>query len=100
MKAPAFWWEDGSIASALLAPIGQVWGWISAARMARDGARAAVPVVCIGNLVAGGAGKGHKSPHGHPGCRHKSPHDKSHKSHKEHYLLKSYELMSLCLIKL
>lgn len=57
MKAPAFWWEDGSTASALLAPIGQVWGWISAARMARDGARAAVPVVCIGNLVAGGAGK-------------------------------------------
>lgn len=57
MKAPAFWWEHGSAAAALLAPAGWLWGRIAAARMARPGRRAAVPVVCIGNLVAGGAGK-------------------------------------------
>lgn len=57
MKAPAFWWADGSAAAALLAPVGWIWGRVAAARMARRGARAPVPVVCIGNLVAGGAGK-------------------------------------------
>ncbi len=57
MKAPAFWWEDGSAASALLAPAAWIWGRVAAARMAGNGARAAVPVICIGNLVAGGAGK-------------------------------------------
>jgi tetraacyldisaccharide 4'-kinase len=57
MKAPAFWWEDGSAASALLAPAAWIWGRVAAARMAGNGARAAVPVICIGNLNAGGTGK-------------------------------------------
>ena len=41
MKAPAFWWEDGSAASALLAPAAWIWGRVAAARMAGNGARAA-----------------------------------------------------------
>ncbi len=57
MKAPAFWWTDGSAAAALLSPVGWIWGRVAAARMARDGVKAAIPIVCIGNLVAGGAGK-------------------------------------------
>ncbi len=57
MRAPEFWRRDG-LAPALLAPLG--WGVDLAGRARRRLARAApapVPVICIGNLVAGGAGK-------------------------------------------
>lgn len=57
MQAPAFWSED-SIVSRLLSPIGCAYGYAAAARSRR--ARPAHidrPVICIGNLVAGGAGK-------------------------------------------
>lgn len=57
MRSPAFWWEEGSAAAALLGPIGWIWGRVATARMARPGRRATIPVVCVGNLVAGGAGK-------------------------------------------
>lgn len=58
MKAPAFWWDrtPGAIARLLL-PFGALYGALTARRMARDGARADVPVICIGNFTAGGAGK-------------------------------------------
>lgn len=57
MRAPAFWWRPPSLASALLAPIGWIYGAVTARRMARPGTRAGVPVICVGNFVAGGAGK-------------------------------------------
>ncbi len=41
----------------LLAPIGAVNGALAARRMARAGATAPCPVVCIGNFTLGGAGK-------------------------------------------
>jgi len=41
----------------MLAPAAAVYGAIAARRMARSGTRAAVPVICIGNLTLGGAGK-------------------------------------------
>ncbi|HLY44445.1 MAG TPA: tetraacyldisaccharide 4'-kinase [Stellaceae bacterium] len=62
MRAPDFWHAEsglmGSFAAGLLAPVGSAWG--AATRLRRAIARpyrAAVPVVCVGNLVAGGAGK-------------------------------------------
>jgi tetraacyldisaccharide 4'-kinase len=57
MKAPAFWSRPPGLLARLLAPLGLVYGAITAWRMGRSGARAAVPVICIGNLTAGGAGK-------------------------------------------
>ena len=58
MKAPAFWWtEERTPAARLLAPAGAIYGALTAARMGRTGASARVPVLCVGNLVAGGAGK-------------------------------------------
>lgn len=57
MRTPDFWQRKG-YASALLAPAGWFYaagGWLRF-RLARP-ARAPVPVVCVGNLVAGGAGK-------------------------------------------
>ena len=58
MKAPDFWWDRSpGIIARLMLPIGAVYGALTALRMARKGARATVPVLCIGNFTAGGAGK-------------------------------------------
>ena len=57
MRAPDGWAEDGALAT-LLAPLGT--GYDLAGRLRRALARPAsvgIPVVCVGNLVAGGAGK-------------------------------------------
>ncbi len=58
MKAPAFWWQgDGGWRAALLAPVAALYGLLAARRMNRPGRDTGVPVICIGNFVAGGAGK-------------------------------------------
>src|SRR5262245_34928162 len=57
MRAPAFWWRDASWAAALLAPLAALYGAVVARRMARPGRAAGVPVVCVGGLTLGGAGK-------------------------------------------
>src|SRR5262249_34858927 len=57
MCEPAFWWREGSLASALLAPVATVYGAIATWRLAWPGRRPGIPVVCIGNLTVGGAGK-------------------------------------------
>jgi tetraacyldisaccharide 4'-kinase len=57
MREPAFWWRAPGWAAALLSQAGSVYGGIAARRMERSGAEAGVPVVCIGNLTVGGAGK-------------------------------------------
>lgn len=57
MRAPEFWRRGGAMA-ALLAPL--AWGYdalcIARRAMVRP-RRAPIPVICVGNLVAGGAGK-------------------------------------------
>lgn len=57
MRAPSFWWSTSSIRSALLAPLGWLVGGYALRRMSGSGRRPPLPVVCIGNFVAGGAGK-------------------------------------------
>lgn len=57
MREPAFWWRNPALAAGLLAPAAACYGAIAARRMARDGARAGVPVLCVGNFTLGGAGK-------------------------------------------
>jgi tetraacyldisaccharide 4'-kinase len=57
MREPAFWWREPSLASALLAPLAAAYGAVAQVRLERHGRRADVPVVCIGNLTVGGAGK-------------------------------------------
>jgi tetraacyldisaccharide 4'-kinase len=57
MREPAFWWRKASLASGLLAPAAACYGAIAARRMTRSGARAGVPVLCVGNFTHGGAGK-------------------------------------------
>lgn len=57
MRAPDFWQHDGALAQ-LLTPLGRAYQLAGALRRrtARPW-RAPKPVICIGNLVAGGAGK-------------------------------------------
>src|SRR5690242_17953668 len=57
MKAPSFWWQQPGGPAAWLAPVAAVYGAVAAARLRRGGARAGVPVVCIGNPTLGGSGK-------------------------------------------
>lgn len=55
--APEFWWRRRSLAGFALAPIGVVYGQVTGRRMAKRGISASIPVICVGNLVLGGAGK-------------------------------------------
>jgi tetraacyldisaccharide 4'-kinase len=57
MREPAFWWREAGTAARMLAPFAAVYGAIAGARLRLRGRRAGVPVVCIGNLTVGGAGK-------------------------------------------
>ncbi|AMN39973.1 tetraacyldisaccharide 4'-kinase [Rhodoplanes sp. Z2-YC6860] len=57
MRDPAFWWRPAGLAAGLLAPLGAIYGAVAGARMAKPGRGAGVPVVCVGNLTLGGAGK-------------------------------------------
>lgn len=58
MRAPDFWWRRQlTFTARLLAPLGSLYGRIVLGRMEREGTRASVPVICIGNPVSGGAGK-------------------------------------------
>jgi tetraacyldisaccharide 4'-kinase len=55
MREPAFWWQPGT--GGLLVPIAALYGAAAAIRMQAQGARVNVPVICVGNLTVGGAGK-------------------------------------------
>ena len=58
LVAPGFWGRKPGLAAGLLAPLGAAWD--AAGRLRRGTAhpyRAPIPVVCVGNLVAGGNGK-------------------------------------------
>jgi len=57
MRAPGFHFEPPGIVAKLLSPLAAIYGAAAAARMRRTGKHAAVPVICVGNLTLGGAGK-------------------------------------------
>jgi tetraacyldisaccharide 4'-kinase len=58
MHAPGFWRrpEPGWLAR-LLSPLGWLYGAVTLRRMRRQGLSLGIPVLCVGNFVAGGAGK-------------------------------------------
>ena len=56
-RAPEFWWRRRSLAGYALAPLGALYGRVSGAPHGGAGRPVGVPVICVGNLVVGGAGK-------------------------------------------
>ncbi len=57
MREPAFWWREPGVTARLLTPIAMVYGAVAAHRMRQIGQEARAPVLCVGNLTVGGAGK-------------------------------------------
>jgi tetraacyldisaccharide 4'-kinase len=57
MREPSFWWHERGSAALALLPLAAAYGAVAQARLSRRGREAAVPVICIGNLTVGGAGK-------------------------------------------
>lgn len=55
MREPAFWWRPGS--GGALAPLAALYGAVAGLRMQAPGRKVGVPVICLGNLTVGGAGK-------------------------------------------
>lgn len=61
-QSPSFWWQDapsgwGRVLADALAPLGALYGAGAGRRMRQAGFRSPLPVLCVGNLVVGGAGK-------------------------------------------
>ncbi len=57
-EAPPFWWQKPGLAAFLLSPLSWIYSWIAGRRMTMKSRYvSAVPVLCVGNFVAGGAGK-------------------------------------------
>ena len=57
MKTPKYW-QSNSLTSELLQPFAALYGWITQLRIKYGKyPKADVPVICIGNITAGGTGK-------------------------------------------
>lgn len=57
-RSPDFWWSKETLAARMLEPAARVYGAIAGRKMRREPDYVSrLPVVCVGNFVAGGAGK-------------------------------------------
>ncbi len=59
LEEPDWWYgEAPDVRALLLAPLGQIYGWIAQRRyQRRQPYRSRFPVICVGNFTAGGTGK-------------------------------------------
>lgn len=57
MKTPKYW-QSNSLLSKILSPIGKIYGYITQLRLQlHKSPKVEIPVICIGNITAGGTGK-------------------------------------------
>lgn len=56
MRAPDFWWRENNLPSMVLAPISYLYG-LATRHPFGKGVTSKIPVICVGNFTAGGAGK-------------------------------------------
>lgn len=57
MRPPTFWYRAPGALATVLRPLGWLTAALTSRRVAQPGYRAGVPVICVGNLNAGGTGK-------------------------------------------
>ncbi|WP_406871128.1 tetraacyldisaccharide 4'-kinase [Thioclava sp. 'Guangxiensis'] len=57
MRAPLFWGSRLSVLSLALSPLGCLTAYATSRRVCREGLRLNIPVICVGNINAGGTGK-------------------------------------------
>lgn len=61
MRAPGFWYRDPAapgLAARILSPLGRVYASLTARRLSsKPGDHPGIPVICVGNINAGGTGK-------------------------------------------
>src|ERR1700745_281167 len=55
MSEPAFWWRTGT--GGPIAPLAALYAAVAGLRVKARGRQAGLPVICLGNLTVGGAGK-------------------------------------------
>ncbi|MCP4248151.1 MAG: tetraacyldisaccharide 4'-kinase, partial [bacterium] len=58
MRTPGFWYRPDGVISTLLAPLGMIYARGTASRLSNGPwGKIGVPVICVGNVNAGGTGK-------------------------------------------
>ena len=58
INTPKFWFENTSIIQIILSPLSLIWllaSWLI--KKIKREERFSVPIICVGNLIAGGGGK-------------------------------------------